>query len=132
MRYRATLNRRCRYTNGLCKYEKVRWVKTHPDVAALLNNLAGLYETQSDNVSALSLYERALRIFEKTPGNPQEAALLNNLAGLYYRQGDYESALPLYEKALKILQEIFDDRHPHIAITLENMAYLYDVMGDGS
>ena len=89
-----------------------------------------MYETQSDNVSALSLYERALRILKKRRAIPKRRRCSITWRDCITDKGDYESALPLYEKALKILQEIFDDRHPHIAITLENMAYLYDVMGD--
>ena len=38
MRYRATLNRRCRYTKGFANTRRCAG-KKHPDVAALLNNL---------------------------------------------------------------------------------------------
>ena len=55
---------------------------------------------------------------------------MNNLAELYRTQGDYEAALPLYERALKILQAAFGERHPNIAITLENMAGLHGKMGN--
>src|SRR5438552_1919624 len=74
----------------------------HPNTAASLNNLAGLYQSQGAYRKAEPLYVRALAILEKTLGtdNPDTAASLNNLAELYRLQGAYEKAEPLYVRAL--------------------------------
>src|SRR5437667_998388 len=56
----------------------------HPDVAASLDNLAGLYRVQGKYREAEPLYRRALAIEERTLGreHPVVAASLDNLAGL--------------------------------------------------
>ncbi len=56
----------------------------HPDVAASLNNLAGLYKVQGHYAEAEPLYKRSLAINEKAlgPEHPDVAASLNNLAEL--------------------------------------------------
>ena len=61
----------------------------HPDTAASLINLAGLYETLGAYDQALPLYQRALGIFEKAlgPEHPETATGLNNLARLLSGHG---------------------------------------------
>jgi tetratricopeptide (TPR) repeat protein len=69
----------------------------HPDVAASLDALAGLYRAQGQYRDAERPYRRALAIREKTlgRGNPALVLSLNNLAGLYRAQGKYAEAEPL-------------------------------------
>ena len=57
----------------------------HPDVAAVLNNLAELYHDQGRYADAEPLYKRSLAIREKAlgPDHPDVATSLNNLALLY-------------------------------------------------
>jgi tetratricopeptide (TPR) repeat protein len=43
--------------------------------------------------------------------------------------GQYDRALPLYENALEILKSELGDRHPNTAISLNNLAKLYQSMG---
>ena len=54
----------------------------HPDVATILNNLAGLYKAQGHYAEAEPLYKRALAIDEGAlgPDHPDLARDLNNLA----------------------------------------------------
>ncbi|WP_130758759.1 tetratricopeptide repeat protein, partial [Microcystis aeruginosa] len=70
----------------------------HPDVAASLNNLAGLYKSQGRYTEAEPLYREALDLRKRLLGDnhPDVAASLNNLAGLYKSQGRYTEAEPLY------------------------------------
>jgi tetratricopeptide (TPR) repeat protein len=57
----------------------------HPQVAASLNNLAVLYQDESQYAQAEPLYKRALAIWEKIPGaDTRVAGNLNNLAALYH------------------------------------------------
>src|SRR3989442_8199182 len=76
----------------------------HPDVAASLDNLAGLYRDQGKYAEAEPLYRRALAIIEKAlgPEHPDVATSLNNLAGLYHSQDKYSQACPLYHRPLAI------------------------------
>jgi CHAT domain-containing protein len=76
---------------------------------------------------ALSLYERALKIWEKTSGpeHPDVALCLNNQAMLYQAMGFYDKALPLMERALRIREKAFGPEHPEVAQILDNMGWIY-------
>jgi len=113
------------------KREKKAKGPDHPDVAATLNNLAGLYESQGKYEEAAPLYQRALKIYEMVlgPDHPFVATTLNNLALLYGSQGKYEEAAPLYQRALKIYEMVLDPDHPDVATTLNNLALLYEAQG---
>ena len=98
----------------------------HPDVATSLNNLGGLYKTQSDYAKAEPLYKRSLAIMEKVlgPDHPSVATSLNNLATLYDTQGDYAKAEPLYKRSLAIREKALGPDHPDVASSLNNLAGL--------
>jgi tetratricopeptide (TPR) repeat protein len=104
----------------------------HPDVAATLNSLAGLYESMGEYEKAFPLYQRALDIREKVlgPQHPDVADSLNSLAGLYESMGEYEKALSLYQRALSIREKVLDSQHLDIALTLNNLSLLYHHMGN--
>uniref|UniRef100_UPI0035D42D43 CHAT domain-containing tetratricopeptide repeat protein n=2 Tax=Microcystis aeruginosa TaxID=1126 RepID=UPI0035D42D43 len=103
----------------------------HPDTAASLNNLAGLYLSQGRYSEAEPLLKQALAISKQQLGDnhPDTAASLNNLAGLYYSQGRYSEAEPLYKQALAIKKQQLGDNHPATTISLNNLAELYRVQG---
>ena len=105
--------------------------KDHPDVAASLNSLAGLYRQQGKYEQAEPLYQRSLPILEKALGkdHPGVATSLNNLAGLYKSQGKYEQAEPLYQRSLSILEKALGEEHPDVAASLNNLAELYRQQG---
>ena len=50
---------------------------------------------------------------------------LNNLAGLYHAQGRYADAEPLYKRALAICEKALGPDHPDVALSLNNLAALY-------
>ncbi len=103
----------------------------HPETAASLNNLAGLYQAQGKYEEAEPLYQRALSVREQQlgPDHPETAASLNNLAMLYYAQGKYEEAEPLYQRALSIVERQLGPTHPDTATSLNNLAILYYAQG---
>ncbi len=103
----------------------------HPEIAASLNNLAGLYESQGRYADAEPLYLQALDIKRQNLGkdHPSLATSLNNLAGLYESQGRYADAEPLYLQALDIRRKALPDGHPEIAASLNNLAELYKSQG---
>jgi tetratricopeptide (TPR) repeat protein len=104
----------------------------HPDVAASLNNLAGLMQEQGDFTDALPLFERALAIREKAlgPTHPNVASSLNNLARLLQTKGDFAGARPLYDRALAIREATVGPDHPYTALSLSNLAGLLRTQGD--
>jgi tetratricopeptide (TPR) repeat protein len=103
----------------------------HPDVAASLSNLAGLYDAQGRYAEAEPLLRRALGVWEKTlgPDHPHMAISLHNLAALYLRQGRYAEAEPLLRRALEILEKALGPNHPGVATSLHYLAGLYYAQG---
>ncbi len=103
----------------------------HPDVAANLNNLAGLYRGQGKYAEAEPLYQRALTIYEQQLGteHPDTARCLNNLAEFYSTQGKYEQAGSLMQQALAIRKRHLEANHPDIAQSLNNLAGIYVFQG---
>ncbi len=94
--------------------EAEKFGEQDPRLAASLNNLAALYDTQGKYAQAEPLYRRALAIREKVlgPEHPAVATSLNNLAGLYYAQGKYTQAEPLFQRALAIREKTLGASHP--------------------
>ncbi|MFM6321643.1 MAG: CHAT domain-containing tetratricopeptide repeat protein [Microcystis panniformis] len=103
----------------------------HPDTAASLNNLAGLYYSQGRYSEAEPLYKQALAIKKQQLGDNHTATAisLNNLAELYRVQGRYSEADPLYKEALSIRKQQLGDNHPDTAQSLNNLAALYESQG---
>ena len=104
----------------------------HLDTAAVLNNLALLYQAQGDYAKVEPLLQRSLAIWEAALGaqHPDVATSLNNLAELYKAQGDYPKAEPLYQRSLTILEAALGGHHPHVATSLNNLAGLHEAQGE--
>jgi len=103
----------------------------HPDTAASLDHLAGLYRVMGQYEKAEPLFQRALDIKERVRG-PDHLSIeitLNNLALLYKQMGQYEKAEPLFQRALDINDRMRDPDHPETAVTLDNLASLYKQKG---
>jgi len=133
---------------GTC-YQKVIEVKEKVDgetiaVAHLLHIIGMLLHDMAMYPSALPLKKRALEIEVKAlgPDHPDVATSLNNLAGLYDSQGKYDEAEPLYlralevkekalgpDHALEVKEKALGPDHPDIALSLNNLAGLYDSQG---
>ena len=68
----------------------------HPDVANILNTLAGTYEDQDNYAEAEQLYQRSVAIMEGLTGSREVETIrvqsLCGLAGLYRVQGRYSEA----------------------------------------
>ncbi len=105
-----------------------------PEVAASLNNLAGIYSAQGQYAQAAPLYTRALAIWEKAAGqdNPDYARCMNNLASIYSNQGQYAQAEPLFLRSLAYLERTRGPDHAEVAASLNNLAALYHKQGQYS
>ena len=97
----ATTRRPSRFTAGPWRSDRAALGENHPDYAASLNNLAGLYQAMDDYAAAEPLFRQAMAIRRAAlgEGHPDYAASLNNLAWLYRSMGDYAAAEPLYRQA---------------------------------
>ena len=63
-------------------------------------------------------------------GTPQEEAQrLNQQAVQLYQAGQYQKALPLVQRALEINEKALGPEHPDLAVSLNNLAGLYQAMG---
>ena len=112
--------------------KRLQEVGDQEEEALLLNHLGFLYSEQGEYEEALPLYQKALKILEKTLGESHlgTAASYNNLAELYKFTGAYKKALPLYQKALKIHEEVLGESHPDTATSYNNLAVFFYNIGD--
>lgn len=110
---------------------KLQLVMDRNNLAAILNELALLYDNQGRYAEAEPLYLRSIAIHEKNRGKdtPDAASPLDNLASLYEKQGKYKQAERLHQKALELREKALGKDHPDVAISLNNLAFLYDAQG---
>lgn len=106
----------------------------NPEIASLLNHVAGLYRTQGNYAAAEPLDERALKIRKKVYGadHPYTANALENVARIYDVQGKYNDAEPLYQQAVEILEKYLGPENPQTFKCLKSLAGLYLVQGNYS
>ncbi|CAM9231963.1 unnamed protein product, partial [Sphacelaria rigidula] len=103
----------------------------HFDLAATLNNRAGLLKRQGKLAEAEPLYERCETMLEKIlgPQHPDLAGLLHNRAGLLQLQGKLAQAERLYERCQAIREIVLGPEHFDLAATLHNRALLLQHQG---
>lgn len=103
----------------------------HLEVAAVLTNLAALYQVQGEYGEAEVLWQRALKIFEKNygPEHPAVAGILDSLAELYRVQRKYELAEPLAKHAVLLREKALGDWHPDVAASLYELGAVYYSQG---
>jgi tetratricopeptide (TPR) repeat protein len=104
---------------------------SHPDVAAVVNNLATLYRDQNRYSDAEPLLRRTLALTEKQliSDHPDVAASLNNLAVLLHDQGKNAEAEPLLQRALEISASQFGNDHLSVASNAGNLGLLLHDQG---
>jgi tetratricopeptide (TPR) repeat protein len=55
---------------------------------------------------------------------------VNQQVQTLYKRGNYQEAIPLAEKAVEIAKRVYGPEQPNTATSLNNLAALYEVMGD--
>ncbi len=105
--------------------------REHPDYAASLHKIAGLYDDMGQYEKAEPLFHASIAIRKKALGSehPDYAEGLSGLAILYENMGQYEKAEPLYQESKLIRQKALGKEHPDYASSLHNLAILYYYMG---
>lgn len=113
------------YGQALTRLQQIKG-ETHPEVAAVLNNLGVLHRLHGQYAEAEPLLKRALAIKEQAFGAwHQDVALgLNNLAMVYDTQGRYDQAEPLYRRALAIRRRTLGPAHTDTAKSRRDYAAL--------
>ncbi|MEX2596345.1 MAG: tetratricopeptide repeat protein, partial [Salibacteraceae bacterium] len=106
----------------------------HPEVARDLNNLAMLLKNTNRLKEAEPLYERALKIDEKTYGrdHPNVAIRLNNIAMLLKKTNCLKEAELLERRGVEILinfSQTTGHQHPHLLTFTKNYVGLLSAMG---
>jgi hypothetical protein len=93
---------------------------SHPEVAAILNNLADAVVAQTRFAEALSYLQRALKVRELALGldNIDVARNLDSLGALYSDQGKYAEALPFLRRSLEINRKIDGPKQLGVAARL--------------
>ena len=60
----------------------------------------------------------------------ESAHELNNQMIQLYRQGRYSEAVPIAQRAVELRRKQLGEDHPDYATSLNNLAFLYDSMGE--
>ena len=111
------------FRKSLAIYEAIAM----PDaIAEALNNLANVCEKLEKFDECLTLYRRALTLFEARFGqdSPQVASALNNLAIIHVHLMQYDQAESLLRRSLAIAQQKLGPDHVIVATTLNSLADL--------
>ncbi|MDI1230392.1 MAG: tetratricopeptide repeat protein [Methylobacter sp.] len=103
-----------------------------PLQAHLLNDLASVTSTMSNNKVALKLGEQALAIRRELYGTDHSDTVRSfaNVAEQHYKLGEYDKALELGKQALVICHKLFVEDHPVTATTLSNVAIYHNKLGE--
>lgn len=96
-------------------------------VAAILSNLATLYQLMGKYNESIKYYERSLKVFKELNefGSPNSIATLNNLSLLYEMKGESKKALKLHRQVFISRKKTFGMEHPEVAEALNNLALFY-------
>ena len=83
----------------------------NPRIAAFAQRYLGdLYAEQSRLTEAVSSYQEAIQLLQRSDDSRGEAATLVRLGNAYKRQGQNEDAVAAFQKALQIYQGLADRR----------------------
>ncbi len=107
---------------------KIRFGDEHPDIAASLDRVAGLYELQGRYEEAEPLYISALEMNRRTLGEEHDdlAVSMNNLALFYEMQGKYVQAEKFHLSALEMKKKLLGEEHLSISTSMNNLAGVYE------
>ncbi len=119
------------YHRGL-RHAKTEFGENSAMTALCYNNIAGVYDNQSNTSKYKEYLLKASSILEANYGDDYYglAALYNNLGGHHARERHYEKALDYYFKALGIIQKTYGENNPETAISYNNIGYVYASIGD--
>ena len=95
-------------------------------IAALYNNMSGLYQKKSDLYTAAAYLKKALLILEQLSESEIEIAITySNLANVYREIGWLDTAQEYAEKAVQLFSEVSGDRDVHYAAAVCALAEVH-------
>jgi serine/threonine protein kinase/Tfp pilus assembly protein PilF len=97
--------------------------------AELFTVLGRVYERLGLHDKARPLLEDALAIGRRSAGAGRLAQSLNDLGVLRRNQGDWRGAAALLDEALAMRRRLFGNEHQDVAVTLVELARVYDDQG---
>jgi tetratricopeptide (TPR) repeat protein len=102
------------------------------DLAADLAALAAIVEAQGRFDEAESLFREALAILERAPERRdlEIAVALAGLGTLHARCESFDLALMPLARAVSIKRRVLNASHPDLALTLNNLAFVRERLGD--
>jgi tetratricopeptide (TPR) repeat protein len=100
--------------------------RDHPDVAAMLANLASAQMMLRKDAEAEAQFQRALSLLETNPQQYQSerAAILSNLGFLAFWQGNSSGADSYLARSVALYEEKLGRNHPELITPLLNLARL--------
>ena len=104
----------------------------HPQVLAVVNELAVARHFAGDFAAAEPLYRRALEASARVLGaeHPETLNSIDNLANLLRDKGEDAAAEPLIRRALEGRERVLGAEHPETLDSLNNLACLLQFKGD--
>lgn len=110
---------------ALARYEEAIGVtelllgETHPNLAALHHNVATVFDALGDTASASASLARAWSL-TRGSGSLLEASVVSAIGASSLREGDSPAALAYFLEAASQRRRLLGDRHPDVAIALNN------------
>jgi tetratricopeptide (TPR) repeat protein len=106
--------------------------ETHPQVAAIANNLGRVHRQLGNLDDAKACFERSMLIDQQVYGeaDPHMAAVFNNDGIVLQQSGDVEGARQQFEWALATYQSHYGHDHPKVASVINNLGYVLKGSGD--
>ena len=95
-------------------------------IAALYNNMSGLYRKKADLYTAAAYLKKALLILEQLPESEIEIAITySNLANVYREIGRLDTAQEYAEKSVRLFSETSGDQDMHYAAAVCALAEVH-------
>jgi DNA-binding winged helix-turn-helix (wHTH) protein/tetratricopeptide (TPR) repeat protein len=117
------------YQQALALYRKVG---SESGVAAVVNNLGLVYETQGDLATAEKMHRQAVASFRLLENKLNQTVATGNVADERMEQGDLRGALQLYQEQLQLTEQLqlADAPSGLSALTGYNIALIREFQGD--
>lgn len=96
------------------------------DAAIVYHGIGEIHQENNERNHAINALKSALQAEKESLGrfHHEVASTLNKLGNLCFETQDFVSALIYYKEGLKIETTILEPSHPHIVITLTNIAHI--------
>jgi serine/threonine protein kinase/Tfp pilus assembly protein PilF len=101
----------------------------HPDISMTLVNLAGIQYERARFSQVEENFHEAAQSFEKAGNGVAVGVVQANLGTVYARRGDLEAAEKIHEKTLALRTNLFKGDHPHLEISLTQLALVLIARG---